>query len=52
MLLYGMEIWTISKKDTKSLTSVQMTFFSTLFFTTKRTEKFLEEMKVEPVKWN
>jgi hypothetical protein len=27
MLLYGSEIWTISKKNTKRLTSVQMKFF-------------------------
>ena len=53
MLLYGSEIWNLSKKDTKRLTSVQMKFFRRragyTLFDHKKNEEILEEMKVEPV---
>jgi len=53
MLLYGSEIWTLSKKDTKQLPSIQIKIFGRrdgyTLFDHKRNEEILEQMKAEPV---
>jgi hypothetical protein len=53
MLLYGSEIWTLSKKDTKQVPSIQIKIFRRragyTLFDHKRNEEILEQMKVEPV---
>jgi hypothetical protein len=53
IVLYGIEVWTLRRKDKKRLTLIEMKVFSKIsgytLFDHKRSEEILEELKVEPV---